>query len=180
MKTEKELINKSKEVSYLLRHKENFVDKNGYASVINVLERTVLTAENLDWIVDNNNKKRFEYNEDKTLIRARQGHSQTVDVGLKAIPSERVPFSLYHGTTSANIESIRKNGLLKMNRQHVHMSHDKETALDVGKRYAKKEKVLLLEIHAKLMSFEGHKIFRSENGVFLTDNVKPVYIKFPE
>lgn len=180
MKSEKELLKTGRYVSYLLRHKENFLDKNGYAPISNVLDIANITQEELDWIVDNNNKKRFEYSDDKTLIRARQGHSQTVYLGLKKIPSERVPFTLYHGTSPDNYNSIRENGLLKMNRQHVHLCHDKETALQVGKRHSKKKNPLLLEIHAKLMSFEGHNIFRSENGVYLTDNVKPVYIKFPE
>jgi putative RNA 2'-phosphotransferase len=178
MKIEKELKKIGRQVSYLLRHKEHFTDKHGYALVSKVLNSTNLTKEELNWIVENNDKKRFLYNDDETLIRANQGHSKEVDLGLKAIPAEKVPFTLYHGTTYDNEMSIREKGLLKMNRQYVHLSDNKKTAENVGKRYSKDKKPLILEIHAKLMEFEGHKIYISENGVYLTDNVAPLYIKF--
>jgi RNA:NAD 2'-phosphotransferase (TPT1/KptA family) len=42
---------------------------------------TFLSPEELDFIVANNNKKRFAFSDDKSLIRASQGHSVDIDLG---------------------------------------------------------------------------------------------------
>ena len=137
-----------------------------------------MSDEDLEWIVDNNNKKRFSYSEDMMLIRANQGHSINVDVQLEKVEP---PHYLYHGTTSDNLNGIIEKGLLKMNRQHVHLTDDEDTAINVGLRYAKKrDKLLVLKIQAKLMSFDGYKFFLSKNGVYLTDHVPTKYLEFDD
>jgi len=174
----KNLTHIGKYISLLLRHqpeKENLdIDENGYVPINQLLERLDITKEDLDWIVENNNKKRYSYNEDQTLIRANQGHSISVSLNLEVV---NPPFKLYHGTSIENKSSILKNGLLKMNRQYVHLSEDIETAKKVGLRHAKIEKNLIIfEIKAKLMSFERYKIYRSVNNVFLTEIVPAKYL----
>lgn len=178
MKTRKEREKIGKYLSYLLRHKpekENLeMDSNGYVDVNVLCKKLAISKEDLDWIVDNNNKKRFAYSEDETLIRANQGHSIDVDVQLNEV---NPPHKLYHGTSWDILESLKKNGLMKMNRQHVHLSADIATAITVGKRHSKDDHPMILEIDAKLMHFNGYKIYLSENGVYLTDHVPIDYIK---
>lgn len=83
----------------------------------------------LEEIVRTDNKQRYSFNEDKTLIRANQGHSIPVDVELtKAVP----PDILYHGTGEKYVSSIDKEGLLPKSRLYVHLSKDEDTAVNVG------------------------------------------------
>jgi len=163
-------------IAYLLRHdsEDLVMDRYGYVKVLSLLKKMGITHEELDFIVETNNKKRFEYSEDRTKIRARQGHSIEVDVGLKLT---RPPKKLYHGTTSENYEKIiRSKGLDKMKRLHVHMTDDPKEAYNVGKRYSKYKEPLILEIHSDAMNADGYKFYQSANGVWLTDNVPLKYL----
>ena len=178
MRTIKDRKNLSRYLSMLLRHKpekENLdLDENGYVKVDELCKKLDMSKDDLDWVVDTNNKKRFAYNEDETLIRASQGHSVDVNLELKPI---NPPHILYHGTTIKNWKSIKKNGLLKMNRQHVHLSADEATAINVGMRHCKHpEKPLILIINAKLMHFDGYKIYLSDNDVYLIKHIPFKYI----
>jgi putative RNA 2'-phosphotransferase len=164
-------------MSLLLRHKperENLtLDEQGYVLVDELLEKLDITIDDLDWIVENNDKKRFVFNSDKTMIRAAQGHSISVDLKMKQILP---PDILYHGTSITNGSEISKNGLLKMNRNHVHLTDNRNTAYSVGMRYAKyQNKIWIIEIDAKAMNADGYKFYRSENGVYLTDHVPSKY-----
>lgn len=103
-------------------------------------------------------------------IRANQGHSIDVDLELTEV---QPPELLFHGTSDNNVDSIRKMGLLKMKRQYVHLSPDKETAMVVARR---RVNPLVLTIAAGEMHRNGHKFYRSENGVWLTDHVPSQYI----
>lgn len=171
----------SKLISLVLRHNPSAIgvnlDENGWAKVPELIDGInkkdssfCLDMKNLEHIVLNNNKKRFEFNEDKTKIRARQGHSIDVDVELKEVAPTR---ELYHGTGSGSVVSILKNGISKMSRQHVHLSDDVATARNVGKRHGSPE---ILVIDAVSMHKDGFKFFKSNNGVWLTDNVPKKYI----
>jgi putative RNA 2'-phosphotransferase len=93
-----------------------------------------VTMELLEHVVATNSKKRFSFNEDKTKIRASQGHSINIDLQFSSV---QPPAALYHGTAERSIASILQNGLQKRNRQHVHLSADIETAINVGKRHGK-------------------------------------------
>ena len=175
----------SRFLSYLLRHRPQKLnikmDKNGYVSVdeliekINITEKyeNELTIERLERIVANDNKKRYSFNEDKSKIRAVQGHSFHVDVAKVSVP----PTVLYHGTSQEAYDIIKKKGLLKMTRDFVHLSKDIETAENVGMRYAKnKNKLIVLLVDTKKMLADGYKFYVAENGVWLTDYVPPKYI----
>lgn len=168
-------------ISLILRHKPETIgielDENGWADVSELIaglnrKGYPIDMAILDEIVANNNKKRYSFNIDKTKIRANQGHSINVDIELSpTIP----PDILYHGTADRFVDSIRKNGLDRKNRNHVHLSADTETAINVGKRHGKP---IVLKINAKAMYQDGHDFFLSENGVWLTDSVLPIYIMF--
>lgn len=179
MKDPKILKRKGKYLSLLLRHKPEqgnlVLDLNGYSIIDPVLKALDITQEELDYIVENNNKSRFIYDEAKTKIRATQGHS--VPINLNHLKVKKPPHFLYHGTSLDNRESILNSGLLKGMRHHVHLSKDLETASKVGLRYAKKmEKLWVIQIPARLMHFDGYKFLETENGVWLTDHVPPKYL----
>ena len=121
----------------------------------------------LDHIVRTNTKRRFEFDASGTRIRARQGHSVPVDLGYASLEPLDV---LYHGTARKNLASIRKLGLLKMKRHHVHLSEDGETAYQVGSRHGKP---VVLVVDALRMHAEGAKFCRSANDVWLVEYVPP-------
>jgi putative RNA 2'-phosphotransferase len=175
----KDLTVRSKMLSYILRHdpaKFNIIlDVNGYANVSEILLKCELSFEYLEHIVQTNDKKRFYFNDDKTKIRASQGHSIKVDLQLKFIEP---PHVLYHGTSLENSIIIGiSSGLNKMNRQHVHLSEDVNTAINVGKRHSKKTVPIIFKIKSKLMHFDGYKFYKSDNGVYLTEEVPLKYIE---
>lgn len=170
----------SKFLSYVLRHHPELInlnlDENGWANVDELITRSKrdphegISFEELDEIVETNDKKRFIFNEDKTRIRANQGHS--IDINLALIP-QKPPEFLYHGTAQINIDSILEKGIEKRNRQHVHLSADKETATKVGMRHGKP---VILTINTEKMFDDGIKFYLSENNVWLTDFVDAKYI----
>ena len=132
-KDKKDLVSRGKQLSFLLRHDKNYkFDEHGYRTVQDLIDNYGYSIEELDDIVETNDKKRYEYNEDKSLIRARQGHSVNVDVDLKEIVP---PDILYHGTTTRFYSDILKEGIKKMNRQYVHLSDNYTTAVLVGSRH---------------------------------------------
>jgi putative RNA 2'-phosphotransferase len=138
------------------------------------LKKVGISQEDLDYIVDTNDKKRLSYNSDKTKIRASQGHSIKVDVQLKNL---KPPKSLYHGTSTYNYGLITKSGGLdKMKRLHVHLTDDIMVASSVGIRYSKMNKPIILEIDSDAMYADGYNFYLSENGVWLIDNVPLKYI----
>ena len=171
---EKTLVKKSKHLSSILRHKPEkagiTLTEAGWASVSALLKAMNLTRSELDQVVAENNKNRFEYSEDGLFIRARQGHSVKVDLGY---PEANPPDTLYHGTCRQTVTVIFRDGLKKMLRHHVHMSPDVKTAEVVARR---RPKPVILTVDSKAMSTAGIKFFLTGNGVWLTDYVDPKYI----
>jgi putative RNA 2'-phosphotransferase len=174
----KEVVKKSKWLSKILRHDPKSVglelDKSGWVSVKKLLDATGITPEELKQVVEENNKKRFEFSGDKNRIRASQGHSVAVDLGYEEVSP---PAWLYHGTSADLIPAIREKGLLKMDRHHVHLSVDQETAKVVATR---RKSPCILAIRSGLMALtDSVKFYRSTNGVWLVDHVLPNFIHFP-
>ncbi|ADB40036.1 RNA 2'-phosphotransferase [Spirosoma linguale] len=169
----------SKLLSLALRHKPEttgiILDKNGWTDVDLLIAKLQAQSypvnfEQLCYIVDTNNKSRFAFNNDKSKIRANQGHSVEVDLGYM---TEEPPHFLYHGTATRFINQIIIEGLKKMSRHHVHLSADELTALRVGERHGEP---IVLTVKAKEMAANGHVFHRSENGIWLTDFVPPSYL----
>lgn len=169
----------SKFLSLILRHQPEIInltlDKNGWANVDELKEKCSknnmdFTLEELDEVVETNDKKRFIFNEDKTKIRANQGHSIDIDLALKP---QQPPEFLYHGTAQNNVDSILEKGIEKRSRQHVHLSLDKETATKVGMRHGKP---VILTIRTGKMYEDGVLFYLSENKVWLTDFIEAKYI----
>lgn len=160
----------SKYIALILRHKPEEIgivlDEHGWANVddlINGINKTnPFTFEMLEEIVLTDSKQRYSFNNDKTLIRANQGHSISVDVELKeTVP----PDVLWHGTGEKYMSGIDKQGLVKKSRLYVHCSANVETARKVGRRHGNP---LIYKIAAKDMHDKGYKFYLSINGVWLT------------
>lgn len=169
----------SKFISLILRHKPDAIgitlDEHGWANIeelIAGINRTTLFDRNLlEKIVAEDEKQRYSFNEDKTLIRANQGHSIPVDVELeKRMP----PDVLYHGTGEKYTSSIDEQGLISKSRLYVHLSADIETATKVGKRHGKP---VVYTVGTKRMQEDGYDFFLSVNGVWLTKVVPVKYLE---
>ena len=163
----------SRFISLILRHKPEVIgitlDEYGWADVKELIEgvsRTrPLTMELLEEIVRTDEKQRYSFNEDRTKIRANQGHSIPVDVGLKQLEPPEV---LYHGTGEKFTASIEQQGLIPKTRLYVHLSKDTKTARAVGSRHGRP---VIYLIQAGEMHRDGYAFFQSENGVWLTKEV---------
>jgi len=177
----KDLTHTSKYISKLLRHdpEDLIMDKNGWISTDSLLTKLSIDLETLNSIVESNNKKRFAFNEDKSMIRANQGHSIDVDVELKEVVP---PEYLYHGTSSKVIDIIDSDGIKKMSRNHVHLSDNVDLAITVGNRHTKSANVetMILKISARKMHDDGFKFYLSINHVYLTDYVPTKYFSVNE
>jgi putative RNA 2'-phosphotransferase len=168
----------SRELVKALRHDPSILnvkpDSNGWVSVELVLNHYSISMDQLTSIVvpaDPTDKCRLAFNEDATKVRANQGHSIQVDLGLTPITP---PHKLYHGTNHGAIGNILRSGIKKMNRHHVHMAGDLDTANSVGMRNGTP---ILLEINAIQMHWDGIEIYKSANGVYLADFVPAKYVK---
>ncbi|WP_280672472.1 MULTISPECIES: RNA 2'-phosphotransferase [unclassified Kitasatospora] len=176
---EKRTVKASKRLSRILRHDPGSVgvtlDEAGWVRVDTLLAALSkhgggLSREQLDHVVATNNKRRFSYSEDGHSIRASQGHSVEVDLGLTATEP---PAVLYHGTAERTLGAIWSEGLRPMRRQDVHLSAESATALNVGARHGRP---VVLQVDAAAMSAAGHLFRVSANGVWLTDEVPPQYL----
>jgi putative RNA 2'-phosphotransferase len=170
----------SKTLSYWLRHRPDeaglALDAQGWASVDAVLAGLTQSAlpSNIDTllsVVEQSDKQRFELAPDLSRIRARQGHSVTVELALA--PAEP-PGALYHGTVERFLAAIMQEGLRKMRRHHVHLSSDIETAQRVG---ARRGQAVILVIDAAAMRQAGHAFYVTENAVWLTDAVPALFLR---
>ena len=183
MLNHKDEVHLGKFLSKVLRHQPDLIgislDGQGWADVDELLEKMqhfgkTLSREDLQQIVNNNNKQRYTFNEDQSRIRANQGHSVRVELGYTP---EVPPEFLYHGTATRFLPSILKQGLFKQKRHHVHLSADIETASKVGARHGK---LVILTIHTGVMHQDAYEFFLSKNGVWLTEHVPVKYIQLPD
>ena len=163
----------SKYIALILRHKPETIgislDEHGWADVTGLIEGISksydFNLEMLEEIVATDNKQRYAFNEDHTLIRANQGHSVPVDVELEEV---QPPEILYHGTGEKYVKSINEQGLVPKSRLYVHLSVDRETAVKVGQRHGKP---VVYEVNSGCMQRDGFTFYRSVNGVWLTKAV---------
>lgn len=173
-----ELISISKYLSYVLRHCPESIDlildKNGWASIDELIKKSIpqhnITRETLREVVVKNEKKRFKISDDGKRVRANQGHSLKVDLDL--VPSEP-PEILFHGTAQRFLGMIKLVGLKPGKRNHVHLTPDKNAAINVGKRYGAP---VLLEVRSGDMFREGFIFYLSENYLWLTEHVPEQFI----
>ena len=158
----------SKYISLILRHKPETIgitlDEHGWANVDELISGIAKTHEMnmniLEGIVSTDEKQRYSFNDDKTKIRANQGHSIQVDVELEEM---RPPEILWHGTGEKFTSSIDEQGLIPKSRLYVHLSQDEETAFKVGTRHGKP---VLYIAKSGEMYRNQEKFYWSMNGVW--------------
>jgi putative RNA 2'-phosphotransferase len=168
----------SKKLSYVLRHRPDSIgltlDPDGWVDIDALLHAyaqrgTRITRTQLDTVVATDDKQRFLINGER--IRASQGHSIQVDLGLRPVTP---PDRLFHGTARRNLEAIMIEGLVKGRRQHVHLSADLATAQNVGARYDSRP--VILTIDAAAMHTAGLPFYLSDNNVWLADLVPAEFL----
>lgn len=176
---QKSVRSHGKFLALVLRHKPGVIgqelDPEGWIKVEALLAGSrkkgiALDRETLNRVVETDEKGRYQFSPAGDKIRACQGHSLPVDLGLKPVSP---PKYLYHGTTEKALSSILKRGLVKGNRQYVHLSQDRKTAEVVGNR---RGLGAVLKIQAGDMEKNGYKFYLADNGVWLTDQVPVEYI----
>ena len=174
------LVKISKYLSKYLRHTPDAIGiklaPGGWVAVNDLLtacatNKFPITHEELQAVVESNEKQRFSFDSTGNLIRANQGHSVKVDLQLKPVVP---PDELYHGTGHKSVESIMQTGLCKISRHHVHLSKDIATAQTVGARHGK---AVVFAVHAAAMYQAGFIFYCSANGVWLVDHVPPEYLQ---
>jgi putative RNA 2'-phosphotransferase len=172
------VVRVSKFLSKHLRHKPHEIgltlDEAGWADIDELLTACArngmrITRADLEHVVASNNKQRFALEGNR--IRANQGHTVEVDLGLAA---GQPPELLYHGTVAANLAGIRAEGLRPMGRHHVHLSSDVDTATRVGSR---RGKPIVLTVQAEAMHQAGYGFSVSANGVWLVAEVPPRFLE---
>lgn len=175
----KRLVKTSKYLSKHLRHQPErlglTLEPGGWVGVEELLaaleQRSFrLTPAELEEVVERNDKRRFSFDPTGTRIRANQGHS--VEVDLELAPTAP-PRRLYHGTADRNLEAIRRSGLHRHRRHHVHLSPDQPAARRVGARHGRP---VVLEVAAGRMAERGHSFYLTDNGVWLVEAVPPEFL----
>jgi putative RNA 2'-phosphotransferase len=177
----REMVRLSRFLSLVLRHDPGCIgltlDKHGWAGVGDLVAGAHqhgidISEAQLEEVVANNDKKRFAFSPDHLRIRASQGHSVDIDLGL---PPRIPPTILYHGTSVRFLDRIKKEGLNSQRRRHVHLSKDKATALSVGQRHGKP---VIMTIRTGDMHKAGSVFYMSDNGVWLTSTVPSQFISW--
>lgn len=180
---DRELSRLSRRMSKALRHAPHefglVLDAGGWTDVDDLVRAMArlgghVTRALVEHVVTTSDKQRYTFDESGQRIRANQGHSIPVDLGLEPLTPPNV---LFHGTIERFLPAIRRHGLLAMRRHHVHLSSDEETARHVG---ARRGDPVVLRVDAAAMVADGHAWYRSVNGVWLTDEVPARYLGFPD
>ena len=172
----------SKTLSLLLRHDPArfgvSLDPSGWIEVSVLLAALAdhgvpVTHEQLTRVVQTSDKQRFAFDESGSRIRANQGHSVPVDLGLTPT---KPPDTLFHGTPTRNLDSISQQGLMPGQRHAVHLSRDIDTARTVG---ARRGAHVVVVVDAAAMHADGHEFTVSANGVWLVASVPARYLTVP-
>jgi putative RNA 2'-phosphotransferase len=175
--TKSRTVEISKFLCKFLRHSPEklgiTLDSGGWVNIDDLLLACykygfTISLEELATTVELDDKQRFTMRAGK--IRANQGHSIPVDLELTPLPPPKV---LYHGTAARFLDSILNEGLTKQKRHHVHLSENIAIAYSVGSRYGEP---VALTVDSLSMYEDGYDFYKSENGVWLTDNVPVKYI----
>ena len=177
---EKRAVAVSKYLSRHLRHAPAdlglTLEPGGWVAVDELLSAAgdagfPITRDELAAVVAGSDKQRFAFDDAGTMIRANQGHSVAVDLELSPV---RPPDELFHGTPVESRAVIVETGLSRMNRHHVHLSADVDTAVRVGRR---RGLPVVFSVDSGTMDKDGYTFFLSANGVWLVDHVPARYLR---
>jgi putative RNA 2'-phosphotransferase len=162
----------SKRMAYVLRHDPGSagleLDAGGWVDLAALVAALDVDLGDVEGVVRSSSKQRYAILDGR--IRAQQGHSVPVDLGLGAVEP---PGVLWHGTAEHSLASILEIGLERRSRHHVHLSADVATAEVVGRRHGKP---VVLRVEAGQMHENGWAFSVSGNGVWLVEAVPPRYL----
>lgn len=166
----------SKKMSYALRHNPAKygikLDEYGYTDLAHFIVAMnhvhhfdpALTQAMIEEVIANSNKQRFEIKNGR--ICALYGHSIP---GIIKHQEATPPAILYHGTAHRFMPSIKKLGLLPMQRQFVHLSTDIPMAKQVGRRHDNNPVILQVDTVAARQA--GIKFYIGNDEVWLCDEL---------
>lgn len=180
------LDKKSRQLSKLLRHDPLplKMDIRGCIKTVDLCDYLKITMAELEWIVDNNDKKRFTFTVNKSYIRAAQGHSVGIapDKEYARITALEVELLLYHGTDDVTAEMIKKTFIIPGTREYVHWSSDIHVAVKRArqKAYHSKTSPVIVTLRARSYIHGGGKLLMSENEVYLTSSIKGNILDYEE
>jgi putative RNA 2'-phosphotransferase len=171
----------SREISYALRHAPGeyglTLDEQGWVAaedLINALKKrgkyAELTLQDIADMISASEKKRHEL--DGGRIRALYGHSTEEKIIKETV---QPPDVLYHGTAHKFLEKIMKQGLISKDRQYVHLSQERETAVTVGKR--RDADPVVLRVDAKTAWADGIRFYHGNEAIWLADEIPAKYIE---
>ncbi|TXG80170.1 MAG: RNA 2'-phosphotransferase [Spirochaetes bacterium] len=174
----------SRKLSKILRHDPYpfTISDDGWISTQAIINYYNITLDDLIYIVETNDKKRFSLNDDNTLICANQGHSNGIAENkvFTQITDVETEFVLYHGTDDVIAELIKNDVMKTGKRQHVHWTPN----IDLAKKRANqrsewnKTKPVLITLKIKTYLNNKGKIFISDNNVYLTPEIKTLFLNF--
>lgn len=169
----------SKRMALLLRHDPAsaglVLDAEGYVLIddlVTALRRDLpdTRAATVHAVVERIDPHKRRYSIEGDCIRANYGHS-TADAieHAAAVP----PDVLLHGTSTAALEQILREGLLPMRRQYVHLTPDAALARSVGSRHGK---ACLVRVDAR-GAHEAGTVFHQANASFwLVRSIEPRFL----
>lgn len=179
----KQRVRVSKAMSTLLRHRLE-TDSAGYVKLHILIDNLKKITDksfpkiNLDLIEDivtNCKKQRFkiDHRTNGTWVRANQGHSTNFIKSEELLTEIDVEYAndkkFYHGTYQAYIDSIRKDGLSRRSRTHIHITTGLPE-MNTVKSGMRTNCNAVVDINVKKAMEEGGiKFFISSNGVILTE-----------
>ena len=169
----------SRILSLVLRHDPKSIgltlDEDGWAVLDDLVAGLKKDGKKVDralveTVVANSDLQRFTISEDGLKIRANEGHSVEVKLELE---EKAPPTWLFHGTSLAALHKIEGEGLLRKERDYVHIWSDQASARKAAQR---KGKPVVVEVASRMMEKHGHVFYQADNGVWMTDHVPPDYL----
>lgn len=176
-----DLVQLSKTMAYVLRHQPAqfglTLDDQGWVSVEALA--SALRQQRQNWrhlqvtdieaVLSLPGKQRYELR--SGCIRAYYGHS----IHQRMLREGATPPEyLFHGTTPAAYKQICQSGLLPMGRQYVHLSEDRETALQVAHR--RTSQPVILRVSALAAHQRGIPFYLGNDSVWLADSISPDFL----
>ena len=171
MKSSSNKTKDSHDLSYLLRHDKTCkLETGGWRSVENLVHEHGFTFEQLCDLVANDSKNRFEFNDDKTKIRALYGHSVPVEMNYACCTPPEI---LYHGTSMNADAAIAEIGLKPRSRNYVHLTSDNNVALETGARHGAP---VAIHVKALEMFHEGYEFYNPVKNIWLVREIPRRFI----
>ena len=171
----------SRFLALVLRHRALMfdlpMDEEGFVPIDDLLDLMAERQRSLDWVepehietlARNQGRQRFEIRDDR--VRATYGHSFSRPIFYPAVEP---PEELYMAMPRARMAEVRQKGLRPQGRQYVHLSRDREEALEIGRHHDPNASAIT--VRARAAHDHGIKFHRPTEGIFLVAQIPPEYL----